>query len=196
MSQRQSLFDELDSYKINDIKEIVRILSRELDRSIYHQDAIEIIGRGQGANKSNTTNHGETYTEDFGVNSEIFVQWAIPASLDRLKPVIIHLGGAPVASESGKNVSFEIHYKLIADGDTIGDNLVVETVANKPVPDTALVGFSLEHYFPDDLFRNSSAFELHLKIKRVAATNDLVSDYALHHLSVEHFRLQRWDNED
>ncbi len=61
---------------------------------INQSDALDLVGKGQGANKTTTSVYGVTVAEDFGIGDELFLHWILPPLLIRTLDPIIGFGEA------------------------------------------------------------------------------------------------------
>lgn len=165
--------------------------AEDLLGTYFQQDTLQIVGKGQGVNKTDTSVHGITVTEDFGIGDELFLHWQIPQLLDRSLDIDLHMEWAPVTSEVGKVFSLQINISSQGKGTNIGDTGESFTIEDIVVPETALDGFSETFIIPKRLL-SANYDDLHIRVKRIASTaNDLIGDVALHHASIEYQKHQR-----
>jgi hypothetical protein len=157
----------------------------EVLSTAFQQDRLDIIGKGQGANKTDTNVHGITITEDFGVNDELFLHWQIPERTDKTQDIEIHMDWAPIATEVGKTFSIQINISAQGNGTLINDEGQAFLVEDISVTETAFQSFAVRFTVPKAIVSNGYD-DLHIKIRRIASSNELISDIALHHASIEY----------
>jgi hypothetical protein len=89
--------------------------------TVFTQDSIEIIGKGQGVSKTTTAVYGITAVEEFGVGDELLVHWQKPNIIDDSQKPCLHLEFAPITSEIGKFLSLQVNVAANGIGDDISN---------------------------------------------------------------------------
>jgi hypothetical protein len=161
----------------------------DLTGTAFTEQTLEFIGKGHGASKTTTSIYGNTITEDFDVGDEVFMQWQVPQLADFTDKFKLHFDFAPVTAEVGKTFSLEINITA-SNGGSIGNLGSQFIISDISVPETALESFSVEYELPK-YFVKSIHHDLHIRIKRISSSNDLIGDIALHHSSMDYYRHQR-----
>ena len=164
--------------------------AEDLLGTVFTQDPIEIIGKGQGPAKTTTAVYGITAVEEFGINDELLIHWQIPELIDRTQKPTIHLEFAPTTAEAGKLLSLQINVAPNAVGSDISDTGTPFMVTDIAVPDTAFISFEVTLELPTILIEKDYD-DLHIRIRRVTSSNDSAGDIALHHTSMEYQKHQR-----
>ena len=151
---------------------------------------IEIIGKGQGAAKTDTVIHGITVTEDFGVSDELFVHWQHSDLIDATLDPQLHLEFAPVTSEVDKLFSLQINISVQGIGSDLTDVGEAFTITDIVLPATAFEIMEVRFDVPKRLLNTESKDDFHIRIRRIASSDDLAGDVALHHVSMEYQKHQ------
>lgn len=173
---------------------IVALANKEAGEDLigtaFTQDPIDIIGKGQGANKTTTAVHGITAVEEFGVGDELLVHWQIPKLIDRTSGPCLHMEFAPVTAEAGKLLSLQINVAPNSPGGDISDTGTAYNITDAIVPSTAFTSFEVNLELPKSIIKEGYD-DLHIRIRRVASSNDSTGNIALHHTSMEYQKHQR-----
>jgi hypothetical protein len=146
---------------------------------------IDIIGKGHGVSKTTTNSYGLTVTEDFGVGDQLSLHWLIPKRINKDKDITLHLDVAPVTSEVGKLCSFQLEVSVQSDPVDLSDLGETFTISDVALSDTALLSTEILFTLPKRLINNGKQ-EFHMRLTRIASSNDLAGDVALHHASMDY----------
>ncbi len=145
---------------------------------------LDIIGKGAGSSKTTTAIHGITLAEEFGVGDELYLHWVEPANLDKVINPSLLIAAFPVASESGRTVSFDLDMGEQFVGSDVTQSIVTVSEVDVPVPETANENFPIVcPISATGLFGNGSA--IYFRIRRVASSNDPM-DVAVHHVQLNY----------
>lgn len=150
-------------------------------------ESLEIIGKGHGASKTTTNSYGLTVTEDFGVGDQLSLHWIIPKRINKNEDLTLHLDFAPVTAEIGKVVSFLVEVSSQSEPVDLTDLGESFNIVDVSVPDTALLSTEVKLTLPKRLVSNGKQ-EWHIRLTRVASSNDLAGDIALHHASIDYLK--------
>lgn len=119
----------------------------------------------------------------FIVNSTCYVEFPLHPKLDRTRDIVVGVGWAPAGSEAGQFVRWSIDVGAEQEGSnvTVVDATVSREVAVPPVAaDYARTGISI----PAAVFADPDVDELHVKLTRLASSNDPAVPPGLHHIAV------------
>lgn len=183
-------FQDNDISEIESVCDIIsNLIMYNFAGPIEHKDALDIVGKGQGVNKTTTGVHGITVTEDFGIGDELFIHWTFHPLIIRDIIPVIHFGFAPVTAEVGKLVSAEISMLGGNGGHLINlPPTSVELLTDLPIPEIAFTSAEAAVEIPVTEIQEGFT-DVAFKLKRIAASSDdLVGDVALHHVYVTYKR--------
>lgn len=119
----------------------------------------------------------------FVVNEACYVEFPLHPRLDRTRDIVVGVGWAPAGSEVGQFVRWSIDVGAEQEGSnvTVVDATVAREVAVPPVAaDYARTGIMI----PAAVFADPDVDELHVKLTRLASSNDPAVPPGLHHVAV------------
>jgi hypothetical protein len=148
---------------------------------------LDFIGKGTGSTKSETIIVGTTtMAEAFGVGDEIYVHWVLPAGVNRIIAPTIEGSFFPLVSEVATTVSWQVDFIADVHGGIVGGPAVVRYIVDAPLPETAYEALHGTMEFPNSGFLTVDTDAVHIRVKRIASSNDPTSKVAIDHLEV-HF---------
>lgn len=130
------------------------------------------IGSGTGATKTTTKIIGNLIFEEFGIGDEVYTYFTFPHGFDRTKDATFYGVWFPTSSDGpGYTSSWEIH--VTTHNHTTQDYVTdVITVTDLAVPANAYTmvegTINIDHTY----FNFADFNDMHIKLKRVASTND------------------------
>jgi len=148
---------------------------------------LEFVGKGVGSTKTTTIIVGTTtIAEAFGVGDEIYLQWILPIGVNRLIAPSLEGSFFPVGSEVGTTVSWQMDFLADIHGGDVGGTATVRYLTDVPLPDTENTALHGQLEFPNGTFLTEATDAVHIRIKRIASSNDPSAKVAIEHLDV-HF---------
>lgn len=152
-------------------------------------EKLEFIGKGAGPTRTTTIIVGTTtMAEAFGLDDEMYLQWVLPVGADRSIPPKITGSFFPTGSETSTTVSWQIDFLADEDGVDVGSPATVRYLSDVPLPDTLNQAVHGELEFPNSGFLNAGVHAVHIRIKRIASSNDPTAKVAIEHMAVEFSR--------
>ena len=150
---------------------------------------LEFVGKGIGATKTQTIIVGDaTMAEAFGIADELYLQWVLPIGVDKSIVPVIHGSFFPTGSEVGTTVSWQIDFLADVDGGDVAAATTVRYMTDAPLPDTGNTAAHGELEFPNSDFLTATTEAVHIRIKRVASSNDPSAKVAIEHIAVQFSR--------
>lgn len=146
-------------------------------------DNLAFIGSGTGLSKTTTGLYENKIYEEFGVLDELYVLWVIPSGIDRTKDAVFEGSFFPLGNEVGTDCSWEIYITAHAhiDGEVSG----VVYATDLPLEETAYV-HAHGNATVDSATYLQSADVLHIKLKRIASTNDPTAKVGVSDLAIRY----------
>ena len=148
-------------------------------------EKLEFVGKGIGSTKTQTIIIGDaTLAESFGVDDELYLQWVLPAGIDRTVDPQITGSFFPIVSEAGLTVTWQIDFLADVHGTNLDVPSDILYMTDIPLPVTAYetVGGALT--IPAGLIAPDDVEAIHIRIKRVASSSD-PTRVAIEHIGIE-----------
>lgn len=165
-------------------------VDESLQRSaiIRRTDTLEIIGKGAGGTKTTTAIRGDTgLVEIFGVGDELYLHWVPPDHLDITVNPILIFASAPEGSEAGgKLVSWEVKITKMEPATLLTAVSGTVNIVDAAVPTTQFENNAATVALTAATYLSAIMGALHIRLKRVASSNDPVGNIAIHHAAISY----------
>lgn len=155
---------------------------------IRRTDTLEIIGKGAGATKTTTAVRGDTgLVEIFGVGDELYLHWVPPEHLAILVDPRIILASAPEGTEgAGKLVSWEVKITKMEPATLLTAVSGTVNIVDAAVPTTQFQNNNVTAVLAAATYLSAVMGALHIRLKRVASSNDPAANIAIHHAAISY----------
>lgn len=144
---------------------------------------LDFIGKGVGVTKTQTVIFDNVIVEQFGIGDVIYLHQRLPIQWVK-GDVKIHIGFIPMGAETGKTCNWEINYRAHGMGEVLLGSDGILTTGDKTLPSTQYeMGMGVVTIPVADLDVNN---HIHVRLKRIASSNDSTSDPAILHVTLEY----------
>ena len=135
-----------------------------------YSETLPYIGSGIGVNRTTTKTEGNLIYESFAVNGELFVNWLMPVDIERNFKQTFHGHIFSETSEVGTLSSWQIDVTSEELDGTQFTNTIF--LLDAPLDPVAFEGVHATVEFPAGVFVTANTFAVHIKVKRIASSND------------------------
>ena len=135
-----------------------------------YSETLPYIGSGIGVNRTTTKTEGNLIYESFAVNGELFVNWLMPVDIERNFKQTFHGHIFSETSEVGTLSSWQIDVTSEELDGTQFTNTIF--LLDAPLDPIAFEGAHATVEFPAGVFVTANTFAIHIKVKRIASSND------------------------
>ena len=135
-----------------------------------NSETLPYIGSGIGVNRTTTKTQGNLIYESFAVNGELFVNWLMPVDSERNFKQTFHGHIFSETSEVGTLSSWQIDVTSEELDGTQFTNTIF--LLDAPLDPIAFEGVHATVEFSAGVFVTANTFAIHIKVKRIASSND------------------------
>jgi hypothetical protein len=150
-------------------------------------DKLEFFGLGTGPTKTTPNIIGDaTIVEAFKLEDELYLQWVLPTGFDRtVNPKLVG-SYLPMGSEVGTTVSWQVDFLADAHGTLLTGVSATQYIIDAPLPEVQYEALHGEMVIDAATLFAEEVDALHIRIKRIASTNDPSASVAIEHLGIEY----------
>jgi hypothetical protein len=125
---------------------------------------------------------GATLGFQMAIGNQLFCELPLHPLLDRTRDITIGVSWAPVGSVAGNLVTWQLNSLALENGALINGAGVAHQAVDQPVPAVAFTYTRTGIVIPAAEIA-STTDEFHLRISRVASSNDPAADPGIHHIA-------------